>query len=166
MTDQQPPSTGGESSTNPSGNADRGDETFGWTAPEGESGGQTAGTPAERMLAQLQSMIDSIATQATPVVKQIGAKAAELAAAAADRAGPIAHKAADATAGASVRIASRSREFAADLRRDSNGHGGTATAEKTDIAGELKDETASAEGDATSAVNTVLDDATEHEGNV
>ena len=32
----------------------------------------------------------------------------------------------------------------------------------TDIAGELKDETASAEGDATSAVNTVLDDATEH----
>jgi hypothetical protein len=118
------------------------------------------------MLAQLQSMIDSIATQATPVVKQIGAKAAELAAAAADRAGPIAHKAADATAGASVRIASRSREFAADLRRDSNGHGGTATAEKTDIAGELKDETASAEGDATSAVNTVLDDATEHGDNV
>ena len=84
-----------------------------------------------------------------------------LAAAAADRAGPIAHKAADATAGASVRIASRSREFAADLRRDSNGHGATATAEKTtDIAGELKHETASAEGDATSAVNPVLDDAT------
>jgi hypothetical protein len=73
MTDQQPPSTGGESSTNPSGSADRADETFGWTAPEGESGGQTAGTPAERMLAQLKSMIDSIATPATPVVKQIGA---------------------------------------------------------------------------------------------
>ena len=33
MTDQQPPSTGGESSTNPGGNADRADETFGWTAP-------------------------------------------------------------------------------------------------------------------------------------
>jgi len=163
MSDQQPPSTGGESPTTPSGNADRADETFGSTAPERESGGHAPGTPAERMLAQLQSMIDSIATQATPVVKQIGAKTAELAAAAADRAGPIAHKAADATAGASVRIASRSREFAADLRRDSNGHGGTATAEKTtDIAGELKHETASAEGDATGAVNTVLDDATEH----
>jgi len=104
---------------------------------------------------------DSIATQATPVVKQVGAKAAELAAAAADRAGPIAHKAADATAGASVKIASRSREFAADLRRDSNGHGGTATAEKTDIAGELRDETASTQGDASGAVNTVLDDATD-----
>jgi hypothetical protein len=162
MSDQQPPSTGGEPPTNPSSDANRADETFGWTAPEGESGGQGAGTPAERMLAQLQSMIDSIATQAAPVVKQVGAKAAELAAAAADRAGPIAHKAADATAGASVKIASRSREFAADLRRDRNGHGGTATAEKsTDIAAELKHETANAEGDATSAVNTVLDDATE-----
>lgn len=160
MNDQQPPSTGGESSSNPSSDANR-DETFGWTDPEGQTGEHGAGSPAERMLAQLQSMIDSIATQAAPVVKQVGAKAAELAAAAADRAGPIAHKAADATAGASVKIASRSREFAADLRRDNNGHGATATAEKTtDIAGELKHETANAEGDATSAVNTVLDDAT------
>jgi hypothetical protein len=143
MTDQQPPSNDDDPTTNPT-------ET-----------GQGAGAAAERMLAQLQSMIDSIATQATPVVKQVGAKAAELAAAAADRAGPIAHKAADATAGASVKIASRSREFAADLRRDSNGHGGTATAEKTDIAGELRDETASSQGDASGAVNTVLDDATD-----
>ena len=51
-----------------------------------------AGNPADRMLAQLQSMIDSIATQAAPVVRQVGAKAAELAAATADRAGPIAHR--------------------------------------------------------------------------
>jgi len=145
MTDQQPPSHDDDSTTNPT--------------DAGQSAG--AGAAAERMLGQLQSMIDSIATQATPVVKQVGAKAAELAAAAADRAGPIAHKAADATAGASVKIASRSREFAADLRRDSNGHGGTATAEKTDIAGELRDETASTQGDASGAVNTVLDDATD-----
>ncbi len=143
MTDQQPPSHDDDPTTNPT------------------EGGQGAGAAAERMLGQLQSMIDSIATQATPVVKQVGAKAAELAAAAADRAGPIAHKAADATAGASVKIASRSREFAADLRRDSNGHGGTATAEKTDIAGELRDETATSQGDASGAVNTVLDDATD-----
>jgi hypothetical protein len=143
MTDQQPPSRDDDSTTNPT------------------DAGQGAGAAAERMLGQLQSMIDSIATQATPVVKQVGAKAAELAAAAADRAGPIAHKAADATAGASVKIASRSREFAADLRRDSNGHGGTATAEKSDIAGELRDETAGGQGDASGAVNTVLDDATD-----
>ena len=35
-------------------------------------------------------MIDNVATQAAPVARQIGAKAAELAAAAADRAGPFA----------------------------------------------------------------------------
>jgi hypothetical protein len=54
--------------------------------------------------------------QAAPVVRQIGAKAAELAAAAAERAGPLAHRAADATADASGRLAERSRTWAADLR--------------------------------------------------
>lgn len=138
------------------------DETFGWTA-DPESGDQAStGNTAERMLAQLQSMIDSIATQAAPVVRQISIKAAELAAAAADRAGPIAHKAADATADASVKIAERSRVLAADLRRDSNGQNRTATAEPTtDIASELREETASAEGDASTAVKDVLDDATD-----
>ena len=162
MTDQQP-SSSGDSSTNVTGKADRADETFGWTAPDSETSGQGAGSPAERMLAQLQSMIDTIATQAAPVVKQVGAKAAELAAAAADRAGPIAHKAADATAGASVKIAERSREFAADLRREGNGHSsGTATAERTtEIASDLRRETAGGHGDASGAVNDVLDDVKE-----
>ena len=159
MTDQQPPSTDGEPSTTLPADTVHADETFGWTGSEAEPAGQ--GSAPERMLAKLQSMIDSIATQAGPVVKQIGAKAAELAAAAADRAGPIAHKAADATAGASVKIAERSREFAADLRRETNGHGGTATAERTtEIASDLRQETAAGEGDASGAVNTVLDDAT------
>jgi len=77
------------------------------------------------MLAQLQSMIDSVATQAAPVVRQIGAKAAELAAVAADRAGPIAHRAADATADASGKLAERSRTWAAELRNkiDDAGNG-------------------------------------------
>jgi hypothetical protein len=86
------------------------------------------------MLGQLQSMIDSVATQATPVVRQIGLKAAELAAAAADRAGPIAHKAADATADAGTRIAERSRVIAAELRRDianASSNGESAPAETT-----------------------------------
>jgi len=91
------------------------DETFGWTGEQPSSGGETRAT-AERKLSQLQTMIDAVATQAAPVVRQIGAKAAELAAVAADRAGPIAHRAADATADASVRIAERSRTLAADLR--------------------------------------------------
>ena len=95
------------------------DENLGWNAGAGDSAGQsgTAAT-AERMLAQLQTMIDQIATQAAPVVRQVGAKAAELAAAAAERAGPFAHRAADATADASVKLAERSRELAADLRRE------------------------------------------------
>ena len=102
------------------------DEAFGWTDPSETTSQTGAGATAERMLAQLQSMIDSIATQAAPVVRQVGAKAAELAAAAADRAGPIAHKAADATADASVKLAERSRVIAADLRREAGaGNGGT-----------------------------------------
>jgi hypothetical protein len=101
------------------------DETFGWTADDQSAGGDARAT-AERMLSQLQSMIDTVATQAAPVVRQIGAKAAELAAVAADRAGPLAHRAADATADASVRIAERSRTLAADLRSrtsDTDGDG-------------------------------------------
>ncbi len=94
------------------------DETFGWTAPDDESAstGGDARAAAERILGQLQSMIDTVATQAAPVARQIGAKAAELAAVAADRAGPLAHKAAEATADASVKLAERSRTWAADLR--------------------------------------------------
>jgi len=158
--DEQPKRS---SETDPTGAAPGADETFGWTAADPAASGQAGtGNTAERMIAQLQSMIDSIATQAAPVVRQVGIKAAELAAAAADRAGPIAHKAADATADASVKIAERSRVLAADLRRDSNGQNRTATAEPaTDIATELRDETASAEGDASAAVKDVLDDATD-----
>jgi hypothetical protein len=53
------------------------DETFGWTADDSTTSDQAStGNTAERMLAQLQSMIDSIATQAAPVVRQVGIKAA------------------------------------------------------------------------------------------
>ena len=45
------------------------DETFGWTADTDDKA--AGGTTAERMIAQLQSMIDSIATQAAPVVRQV-----------------------------------------------------------------------------------------------
>jgi len=116
-------STSGSTGTNPPGAAD---ETFGWTAEDQGSGrGAEARATAEKMLGQLQSMIDTIAVQAAPVARQIGAKAAELAAIAADRAGPLAHRAADATADASVKLAERSRTFAAGLRshEDEAGNG-------------------------------------------
>jgi hypothetical protein len=122
-------STGHDPATNQP-HAGGADETFGWTAPDDETGasGGDARAAAERMLGQLQSMIDTVATQAAPVVRQIGAKAAELAAVAADRAGPLAHRAADATADASVRLAERSRTWAADLRNKADDGGGTAVA--------------------------------------
>lgn len=103
-------------SSTPSGSA--ADETFGWTAPDDETAATSgdARATAERMLSQLQSMIDSVAVQAAPVVRQIGAKAAELAAVAADRAGPLAQRAAEKTVDASERLAERSRTWAADLR--------------------------------------------------
>ncbi len=161
--DEQPKrSSESDDTVNPTGAAPGADETFGWTADDSTTSDASTGTTAERMIAQLQSMIDSIATQAVPVVRQVGIKAAELAAAAADRAGPIAHHVADATADASEKIAERSRVIAADLRRDSNGQNRTATAEPTtDVATELREETASAEGDASAAVKDVLDDATD-----
>ena len=60
--------------------------------------GERPKAPAGReMLVQLQQMIDNIAYQAAPVVREVGAKAAELAAIAGTKAGPIAHKAADVT---------------------------------------------------------------------
>ena len=126
-------SNGHDPATNqaPAGGAD---ETFGWTAPDDETAsGGDARAAAERMLGQLQSMIDTVATQAAPVVRQIGAKAAELAAVAADRAGPLAHRAADATADASGRLAERSRTWAADLRHKADElGGGTAVAVDAD----------------------------------
>jgi hypothetical protein len=116
-----------ESSAGSNGHADgtAPDETLGWTdEAAGGGAGADARAAAERMLGQLQSMIDTVATQAGPVVRQIGAKAAELAAVAADRAGPLAHRAAEATADASVKLAERSRTLAADLRNRSDGGDG------------------------------------------
>ena len=74
--------------------------------------------PAGReMLAQLQQMIDTISYQAGPVMRDIAAKAAELAAVAGAKAGPLAHKAADVTDHLGQRVATRSKTFADDLRR-------------------------------------------------
>ena len=80
--------------------------------------GERPKAPAGReMLVQLQQMIDNIAYQAAPVVREVGAKAAELAAIAGTKAGPIAHKAADVTEQFGQRVAARSSAMAADLRK-------------------------------------------------
>jgi hypothetical protein len=130
MDESQNESTGSKArepamNATPSGSA--ADETFGWTTSDDETTAASgdARATAERMLSQLQSMIDSVAVQAAPVVRQIGAKAAELAAVAADRAGPLAQRAAEKTVDASERLAERSRTWAADLRsKDDTAPGG------------------------------------------
>jgi ABC-type transporter Mla subunit MlaD len=69
------------------------------------------------MISQLQVMIDQAAKTAGPVLRDVAAKAAELAAVAAENAGPVAHKAADVTEHVGDRLAARSKDLAADLRK-------------------------------------------------
>ena len=71
----------------------------------------------ERWVGQLQEMIDQAGRQAGPVLRDVAAKAAELAAVAAENAGPVAHKAASVTEHVGDRLAARSKDLAADLRR-------------------------------------------------
>lgn len=91
------------------------------TGGAGEQGGaprrEQARAAAERMISQLQVMIDQAAKTAGPVLRDVAAKAAELAAVAAENAGPVAHKAADVTEHVGDRLAARSKDLAADLRK-------------------------------------------------
>ena len=88
---------------------------------EGSEAGDTPPTSNEARfrdwIAQLQAMIDGVATAAAPHVREIAAKAAELAAKAGDAAGPVAQKAAGVTSDVGQKVAAKSRDFAADMRR-------------------------------------------------
>jgi hypothetical protein len=105
-----------DDATKPTGTETGAPDDFAWTEPEQPS--TDAGAKAREWLAQLQAMIENLATQAAPVVKEVGAKAAELAAIAGDKAGPVAQRAAEFTGQAGQKIAERSRDLAAELRRD------------------------------------------------
>jgi hypothetical protein len=74
----------------------------------------------ERWIGQLQEMIDQAGKTAAPVLRDVAAKAAELAAVAAENAGPVAHKAANVTESVGGKVAARSKDFAADLRRSAD----------------------------------------------
>jgi hypothetical protein len=77
--------------------------------------------PAGReMLIQLQQMIDTVSYQAAPVIRDVAAKAAELAAVAGAKAGPLAYKAAEVTDQFGQKVAERSRAMASDLRRSTD----------------------------------------------
>ena len=108
MTDDATKTTGSETGSRT--------DDFAWTEPEQGAGG--TGTQAREWLSQLQAMIEKLATQSAPVIREVGAKAAELAAIACDKAGPVAQRAAEFTGKAGEKIAEKSRDLAAELRRD------------------------------------------------
>jgi hypothetical protein len=105
MTDEQPMDTRPEGEPIP-------DEPL----PDEPTADEASSVRGREWLSQLETMIQDIATQAAPVARQVGAKAAELAAVAAVKAGPIAHKAADATTDYGQRFAEKAQAVAAELR--------------------------------------------------
>jgi hypothetical protein len=91
-------------------------------APAPQPGTSDAGTDAKptagQPIRQLDTIIESLASYATPVLREIAAKAAELAARAGEAAGPMAQRAADKTEAVGERVAVKGREVAADMRRE------------------------------------------------
>jgi hypothetical protein len=75
----------------------------------------------DRPVRQLETIIQNLTTYATPVLREIAARAAELAAKAGEAAGPMAHRAAEMTEDLGDRVADKGREIATDLRREPAG---------------------------------------------
>ncbi len=112
------PSGGAETPGTPDdGGWDAGEPAGSGSGPNRSEQAARAREAAERWIAQLQEMIDHASRQAAPVMRDVAAKAAELAAVAAENAGPVAHRAANVTEHVGDRLAARSKELAADLRR-------------------------------------------------
>ena len=83
-----------------------------------QAGSPPSSPSAEPAVRQLDSIIENLASYATPVLKEIAARAAELAAKAGEAAGPMAQRAADKTESVGGRLATKGREVASDLRRE------------------------------------------------
>jgi hypothetical protein len=113
--------------SDPSMPGEPGPETDDSQNPTSAAPGDDTRQPFRDMLVQLQSMIDTVAEKSGPVLREVAAKAAELAAVAGERAGPIAYKAAEATQKIGQRVADTSKEVAADLRRQPGAENGSAT---------------------------------------
>jgi hypothetical protein len=125
MTDDTSPNSGGGTPESTGSH----DETY-WEEPAPQSGS------GREWVSQLQTMIEQVATQAAPVAREVGAKAAELAALAGEKAGPAAHRAAQITTEAGLKLAERSRTFAAEIRREqaARGEGGASGTASSDAA--------------------------------
>src|SRR3954453_8959085 len=86
--DQDDAGTDWENTGGPAGA--QGSETSGNWSGGTRWSGSNASASAQAWVTQLQTIIDNLATQSAPVVREVGAKAAEIAAIAAERAGPLA----------------------------------------------------------------------------
>ncbi len=86
--------------------------------PDQHEGDRSTAPAAEPVLRQLDAIIENVTNYATPVLREIAARAAELAAKAGQAAGPMAQKAAERTGEVGDRVASKSRAIASDLRGD------------------------------------------------
>jgi len=112
------------------------DETFTWTN-EGlaaEPKGAT-GSTATSILDSVRDVVDDLAERAAPTVREFSARAAELTAIAADKAAPFAKRAGEVTADASGRLATKSREWASELRASvatADREGGTSAGSSAD----------------------------------
>lgn len=94
-------------------------------------GGASEPARTEPAIRQLDTMIENVANYATPVLREIAARAAELAAKAGQAAGPIAHRAAEKTEEVGGRLATRGREVASDLRRETGDRSATSSTSST-----------------------------------
>lgn len=106
-------------STNPTPTDEpKADETFTWTSesPSSDDPKRADGLTAAGILDSVRELVDELAERAAPTVRELSARAAELTAIAADRAAPLVKRAGEATADASGKLASRSREWASELR--------------------------------------------------
>lgn len=93
------------------------DETFTWTNEDPAHSTKGApGSTATSILDSVRDVVDELAERAAPTVREFSARAAELTAIAADKAAPFAKRAGEVTADASGKLASRSREWASELR--------------------------------------------------
>ena len=133
--------------------SDENETNAGMDASTEEAKGSGAG---REMLAQLQQMIDTVATQAGPVMRDVAVKAAELAAVAGEKAGPWAYKAAGATEAFGQRVAAKSKDFAADLRRPQDGVQDAAT-DVADAAGDAAEAGADAAHDVADSAEPPAD---------
>jgi hypothetical protein len=146
MTDHSTPPTDQPGSTGPA-------------ADETQTG--SGGTTASSVVDSLRSAFEELAERAGPTVKELSAKAAEITAAAADKAVPLARKAGEATADASGKLAVKSRGWAHDLREAEDGsEGTTASAADTDgAATSAADTVGDAASDTSHAATDTIDDA-------